>query len=118
MTFVGFWDDATATAFAVELDAAMDTLARAGCRPGTYLYHADFRGAAIWSPAMVERFQRFAASAGTKALRVAILVGSTLQKMQTKRMAEAYDHYGFFQSGEDAEAEAWLLGHASANRGT
>lgn len=109
MTFIGFWDDATATAFSDDLDAAMERLRRAGTRPGGYLYLCDFSRSAIQSPAMVERFQRLAAGAGTQARRVATIVASVLQRMQTQRMAASYDHYRFFLVSGATEAEAWLL---------
>lgn len=109
MTFIGFWDDAVADAFAEELGQAMERLRKAGIKPGDFLYLADFRGSAIQSPVMVERFRGFAATAGTQARRVAIIAASTLQKMQTQRMAESYHHYRFFLPGQEAEAEVWLL---------
>lgn len=109
MIFIGFWAEATANAFAVELDQVLDRLAKAGIKPGGFVFLADFRGSAIQSPVMVERFRGFAASAGTKARRVAVIAASALQKMQTQRMAEAYDHYGFFLPSQEAEAEAWLF---------
>jgi len=110
MTFFGFWDDATATAFSDDLDVAIERLKRGGIKPGDYLYLCDFSGSAIQSSVMVERFQRLAAGAGTQARRVATIVASILQKMQTQRMAASYDHYRFFLVSEAAEAEAWLLG--------
>lgn len=109
MTFMGFWDDAVADAFGEELGRAMERLRGAGIQPGEFLYLADFRGSAIQSPVMVERFRGFAATAGTQARRVAIIAASTLQKMQVQRMAESYDHYGYFLPGQEAEADAWLV---------
>lgn len=77
-----------------------------GCGSRGFVLYADTSRCAIQSQEVVALFQHLIASATLKARRIAIMQGSSLTKMQTRRIVAGTDYIAHFANA--AEAEAWL----------
>jgi hypothetical protein len=82
-----------------------------GCRSREFLLYVDTARCAIQSQEVVALFQELIATAPRKARRIAIMQGTSLTKMQTRRIVAGNDHIAHFS--DEAEAEEWL--HATVD---
>lgn len=103
MVVEGFWDVQTVDDFADEM---MPMMALAKARSGRVFILSDARKFPVQSAEVGAAFGRSEATMGQLRDRMAMVVGSTLAKMQGER-AVAGSSTAFFSSIEDAEA--WLL---------
>lgn len=78
-----------------------------GCGSGEFLLLVDSSGCAIQSQEVIALFQQLVATSEYKARRIAIMRGSSLTRMQTRRVAGDKDYIAHFEGA--AEAEEWLF---------
>lgn len=83
-----------------------------GCRSREFLLYVDTSRCAIQSQEVVILFQQLIALSERKARRIAIMQGSSLTKMQTRRIVAGVDYIAHF--AEPSEAEAWLFAETEA----
>ena len=102
MSTTGFWDTQTVTALGAELYPLLVKVKASG-RPVLVL--SDARDYPVQSAEVGQAFARMDADLAPLRTRLAMVVSSTLNKMQARRAAG--DAVGFFTSYEDAEE--WLL---------
>ena len=102
MSVEGFWTRQTVEALSIDLLAVLSRVKASG-RPVLVL--SDAREFPVQSAEVGEAFAVMDAQAAKLRDRLAMVVGSTLGKMQARRAAGS--DIGFFDSME--EAEHWLL---------
>ncbi|WBO22353.1 hypothetical protein [Sphingomonas abietis] len=78
-----------------------------GCGSGGFLLLVDSSGCAIQTQEVIGLFQQLVATSEYKARRIAIMRGSSLTRMQTRRIAGDKDYIGHFET--ITEAEEWLF---------
>jgi hypothetical protein len=101
MSVEGFWTRQTVEGLSVELLAVLSKVKASGC---PVLVLSDARDFAVQSAEVGEAFAVMDAQAARLRDRLAMVVSSTLGKMQARRAAGS--DIGFFDSTEDAEH--WL----------
>ena len=101
---LGLWDDATAKRFDRELRRLLPALSAGGCPIGEQNTLFDSTGYAVQAQDVSTRLAGMAADTSIGSRRIAVLVSSTLSKLQTRRVAPGY---GVFD--DRAEAMAWLF---------
>lgn len=104
----GFWDETTANAFSADYDQAAAYLSERGLAEGEMLILLEFMDKQVQSSPIVERFKEFSEYILPDTRRVAVITGSSLQKLQAQRMAP-YQHYRYFSPEQREEAKTWLL---------
>jgi hypothetical protein len=100
----GFWDIETVERFGSAIAVALRAMKTAGCRPGEHVALVDNTRLNVQSQDVVQRFEDLIASRLNTARRVAVIVSSTLLKMQAKRVGP---NHQFFED-RDA-ATRWLM---------
>lgn len=101
----GYWDSADQTAYESELNGAIAMLSAEGCKPGDQLMLVDITEHAVQSAGALEMFARLTSDKIISGRRQALVLSSTLVKMQAKRTAPNYRIF------EDRDAAiAWLRG--------
>jgi hypothetical protein len=86
-----------------------------GCRSREFLLYVDTSLCAIQSQEVVALFQKLIATSKRKARRIAIMQGSSLTKMQTRRIVAGVDYIRHFS--DRTEAETWLFEDEKRNDG-
>ncbi|AUW56733.1 hypothetical protein C1T17_00185 [Sphingobium sp. SCG-1] len=99
----GFFSVEEVAAFGADLQAAAATMV---CRSGEHLLYVDTSQCALQAQDVVSAFQTLIGNLPLKAKRVAVITGSSLSRMQTRRIL-VRDQAMLFDHGEDAEH--WLL---------
>lgn len=100
----GHWDDATIRRFDRELRHLLRALPRGGCRIGEQNTLFDTTEYAVQSQEVLARLGAMAADPSIGSRRIAVLVSSTLVKLQARRIAP---DYGLFNDRD--EALEWLF---------
>ncbi|MFW2830444.1 hypothetical protein [Sphingomonas sp. ID0503] len=113
MKLTGYWDDETSERFATELRSAIKKLEDVGVGRGEYLLFADLSESAIQSTGMADQLRRLAQDFGANAKRVAVIVSSTLLKLQVGRMSSGIDTYRVFGPEQASLAQGWLVDPAA-----
>jgi len=101
---LGMWVEATAKRFDHELRRLLPALPRGGCPLGEQNTLFDSTGYAVQAQDVSTHLAGMAADRSIGSRRIAVLVSSTLSKLQTRRIAPGY---GVFS--DRAEAMAWLF---------
>lgn len=100
----GHWDDATARRFNSDLRRLLPALPAGGCRIGDQNTLFDTTAYAVQSQEVLAQLAGMAADPSIGSRRIAVLVSSTLVKLQARRIAPGY---GLFD--DRAEALRWLF---------
>jgi hypothetical protein len=100
----GFFDDATIAAFIADRRVAF---AKLRTPPNQHLTLVDVSECAIQSQEAFERFRALLAEPRARSRRMAFVVGSSLARMQIRRLAPDRPEISAFVS--KADAEAWLM---------
>jgi hypothetical protein len=101
---LGLWDDVIAKRFERELRCLLPALPKGGCRIGEQNTLFDSTAYLVQSQDVTARLAGMAADPSIGSRRIAVLVSSTLSKLQTRRIAPGY---GVFDDRE--EAMSWLF---------
>lgn len=101
---LGLWDDSTATRFERELRYLLPALSRGGCPIGQQNTLFDSTGYPVQAQDVSAHLAGMVADKSIRSRRIAVLVSSTLSKLQTRRIAPSY---AVFDDRE--EAMAWLF---------
>jgi hypothetical protein len=101
---LGLWDDDAAKRFERELRCLLPALPKGGCRIGEQNTLFDSTAYLVQSQDVTARLAGMAADPSIGSRRIAVLVSSTLSKLQTRRIAPGY---GVFDDRE--EAMSWLF---------
>ena len=104
ISMVGLWDDATAQRFERELRGLLPALPQGGCPIGEQITLFDTTDFPVQPQDVSTRLAGMAADRSIGSRRIAVLVSSTLSKLQTRRIAPGY---GVFDDRE--EAMRWLF---------
>lgn len=99
----GFLSVEEVAAFGADIQAAAVAM---GCQSGEHLLYVDTSQCALQAQDVVSAFQALIGNVPLKAKRLAVITGSSLSRMQTRRIL-VRDHAMLFDCGEDAEH--WLL---------
>ncbi|MGK2909618.1 MAG: hypothetical protein ACSLE1_07435 [Sphingobium sp.] len=99
----GFFSIQEVAKFGDDVQAAARSM---GCRSGEHLLYVDTSGCALQAQDVVLAFQSLIQNAPLKSSRIAIVTGSSLCRMQTRRIL-VRDKAIMFETGQDAEK--WLL---------
>lgn len=105
-TLSGTWESRSLARFRTELVEALDRLQRLQSPPRLLI---DARSAAVQTQDIVSDLQRFASD--FQFVRVAVVVATTLTKMQIQRIVPSPSHR-VFQSQDDALQ--WLIARAAS----
>jgi hypothetical protein len=100
----GLWDAATAHRFDCDLRRLLPALPEGGCSIGEQNTLFDLTSYSVQAQDVSAHLAGMAADSSIGSRRIAVLVSSTLSKLQTRRVAPGY---GVFQ--DRAEAMAWLF---------
>jgi hypothetical protein len=100
----GYWDDATMKRFDSELRRLLPALPAGGCMIGEQNTLFDTTAYAVQSQDVLAQLGIMAADPSIGSRRIAVLVSSTLNKLQTRRIAP---DYGLFSDRD--EAMRWLF---------
>ena len=109
-TLSGFFDVAGVAAFEAQRRRGLATLR---CGPNRHVTLLDVSGCRIQTQEVVARFADMLRDRRWAARALAIVVGSSIARMQLRRILDR-DEIGWFATV--AEAEAWLLPRAPAPR--
>ncbi|QNA85126.1 hypothetical protein G4G27_14825 [Sphingomonas sp. So64.6b] len=101
---LGLWDEVTAKRFDHELRRLLPALTKGGCPIGEQNTLFDSTGYAVQAQDVTTHLAGMAADRSIGSRRIAVLVSSTLSKLQTRRIAPGY---GVFD--DRAEAMTWLF---------
>ena len=99
ITMRGHWDEATIRRFGHELRNLSRALPAAGCRIGEQNTLFDTTGYAVQSQEVLAQLGALAADPSIGSRRIAVLLSSTLIKLQARRIAPGY---GLFSDREAA----------------
>jgi hypothetical protein len=99
----GFFTIEEVVAFGKDVQTASAAM---GCRSGEHLLYVNTSACALQSQDVVAAFQALITNSPIKARRIALVTGSSLSRMQTRRIL-VRDQAMTFESG--SEARAWLL---------
>lgn len=99
-TFDGFWDEETVGWFDEAVEATVRAMNRSGIAYGRFRTLIDVRGAQLLSQTVAERVAMLAAKHAPASDRIAILAGSTLQKIQYQRVAAQREFQHFVSARE------------------
>lgn len=102
LTLSGFFSEDDVALFTKERTAAQAALR---CAPNQHLTLCDVSGCRLQSAAVVEAFTRIIGDPRAMSRRIAFVVGSSLARMQVRRML-VRDNAACFE--DRASAEAWL----------
>ena len=100
----GYWDDATMKRFDSELRRMLPALPAGGCRIGEQNTLFDTTAYAVQSQDVLAQLGTMASDPSIGSRRIAVLVSSVLNKLQTRRIAPGY---GLFSDRE--AALQWLF---------
>jgi hypothetical protein len=100
----GFFDHAVINRFLVDRAAAF---AKLRCGPNQHLTLCDVSGCMIQSQEVFAGFRALFTQQETRSRRMAFVVGSSLARLQIRRLVEGRSDIGWFDT--EAPAEAWLF---------
>ena len=103
ITLRGFFSAENVGEYLVAKNAA---LTRLNCRPNQHVTLVDVSASKLQSQDVVRAFQSTIADPRHQSRRIAIVTGSSLARMQVRRLLTR-DNAGCFETIE--EAEAWLI---------
>ena len=104
----GFFDDAAFGRFAADRAAAFR---RRRCGPNEHLTLVDVSACLIQSQDMFGAFRSFFTDGPSRSRRMALVVGSSLARMQVRRLLAGRDSVACFE--RESEALAWLFDDGS-----
>lgn len=106
MVLNGLWNETTVASFEKAIANVIAELIAAGAPFGTYRTLIDLREQGVLTQVVAELSRRLTAGPGTASERIAVVVATSLQKLQQNRISAA-EHLQVFQDFD--KAERWVF---------